>query len=320
MKTIPILLFAVFAPVCAGADDDVRSKVAGPGKAPALSKQINPDKDIYGIPFGTSEDEFIKAYGKPTGYVRLDGQDTAMLYGNSHAFIFEAGKLVGVRITHNLLDWKLMQGAAKRGMFSLNEPRWSLNNGIRQEMNRREVKEILSGKLRNESPFQFYYLTEKARVDLDFSHYTQEGEADEAYRVHGILVRQGAKEDSLAGIPAIPGVKTRARVKDALVMTEGMGTIGVTLGPGDGEGLLDILSVIPQGPAEKAGVRAGWLIVSVDGVPTEGRSTPEVSQMIRGKPGTKVALELWNLQADKTNKVTITRESMVSQPKLEPKE
>jgi hypothetical protein len=310
MKTILILLFTLFAFVCARADDDVRSKVIGAGKAPALSRQINPDKDIYGIPFGTSEDEFIKAYGKPTGYVRLEGQDTAMLYGTTHA-----GKLVGVRITHNLLDWKLMQGTAQRGLF--NEPRWSLNNGIRQEMNRREVKEILSGKLRNESHFQFYYLTEKARVDLDFSHYTQEGEADEAYRVHGILVRQGPpKDDSLSGVPTTPGLKTRA--KDALVVTEGLGTIGVTLGPGDGEGLLDILSVLPRGAAEKAGIRPGWLIVSVDGVATEGRSTPEVTQMIRGKPGTKVTLELWNLESDKTNKVTITRESFVPQNK--PKE
>jgi len=316
MKTFCFLLLAVFAPAWARADDDVRSKVVGPGKAPAQSRQIDPDKAIYGIPFGTSEDDFIKAYGKPTGYVQLEDQETAMLYGSSHAFLFEKGKLVGVRITYNILDWKLTQGIASRGLF--NEQRWQLNNGIRQEMNRREVKAILGGKLLNDTPYQFYYRTEKARVDLDFSHFTQSGDDDEAYRVHGILVRQGAKEYSLPGIPSIPGRKDR--VKDSLLLAEGTGVIGVTLGPGDGEGLLDILSVIPNGPAEKAGVRAGSLIVSVDGIATEGRSTLEVSQMVRGKPGTKVTLELWNLQADKTNKVTLTREAPVSQPKLPPAE
>ena len=312
MKTFCFLLLAVFAPAWARADDDVRSKVVGPGKAPALSRQIDPDKAIYGIPFGTSEDDFIKAYGKPTGYVRLEDQDTALLYGISHAFLFEAGKLVGVRITHNVLDWKLTQGMMSKGLF--NEQRWSLNNGIRQEMNRREVRDILGEKLRNDTPYQFYYRTEKARVELDFSHFTQAGDDDEAYRVHGILVRQGAKEYSFPGIRSIPGRKDR--VKDAVLLAEGTGIIGVRLGPGDGEGLLEILSVIENSAAEKAGIRSGWLIVSVDGVATEGRSTLEVSQMVRGKPGTKVTLELWNLQADKTNKVTLTREAPVSQPKI----
>ena len=313
MKTMTILILAVFSLAWARADDDdVRSKVVGPGKSPALNRQIDPDKDIYGIPFATSEEEFIKAYGKPTGYVRLDGQETAMLFGNSHAFLFENGKLVGVRITYNILDWKLTQGLAQQGLF--NEQRWRLNNGIHQEMNRREVKEILGGKLQNDTPYQFYYRTEKARVDLDFSHYTQSGDDDEAYRVHGILVRQGSKDYSTPRIPFFPGKKALAT--DSSLLAEGMGAIGVILGPGDGEGMLEILSVLEKSAAEKAGVRAGSLIVSVDGVATEGRSMLEVSQMVRGKPGTKVTLELWNLQADKTNKVTLTREAPVPQRKL----
>lgn len=316
MKTFTFFLLIVLAPAWARAGDDVRSKVAGAGKASALSRQIDPDKDIYGIPFGTSEEEFIKAYGKPTGYVRLGDQETAMLYGNSHAFLFEDEKLVGVRITHNVLDWKLSQ---RGGLSFRSEQPWRLNNGIRQEMNRREVKSILGEKLRNDTPYQFYYRTEKARVELDFSHYTQEGDEEEAYRVHGIFVRQGQTETSPFGVPSIPG--RRARVTDSLPPpVPGMGMIGVRLGPGDGEGLLDILSVLKDSAAEKAGVRPGSLIVSVDGIPTEGKSTLEVSEMIRGKAGTKVTLELWNLQADKTNKVTVTREALPSQPKRPPAE
>ena len=39
--------------------------------------------------------------------MRLNGAETAMLYGKSHAFIFESGKLAGLRISANILGWKL---------------------------------------------------------------------------------------------------------------------------------------------------------------------------------------------------------------------
>ena len=41
-------------------------------------------------------------------------------------------------------------------------------------------------------------------------------------------------------------------------------------------------------PAAKAGIRAGDLIVSVDGVKTAGKKSPEVSEMLRGQAGTMV--------------------------------
>lgn len=68
--------------------------------------------------------------------------------------------------------------------------RWELPNGIRMEMNRAEVKKILGDKLKSERG-QYYYNSDKARVEIDFSQHVTEGEKDEAYKVFGIYIRQG---------------------------------------------------------------------------------------------------------------------------------
>lgn len=53
-----------------------------------------------------------------------------------------------------------------------------------------------------------------------------------------------------------------------------------------------ILSVFPGSPAEKAGIKAGDIIVSVDGLVTTGLPLSEVADIIRGEIGTSVILEL----------------------------
>src|SRR5262249_41501270 len=92
--------------------DDIRPKVADGKNETGLTRRIDPDKSIYGIPFGTREDDFIARHGKPTGYMRLGGAETALVYGKSHAFLFKSGSLVGIRITHYIMDWKLSNTSA----------------------------------------------------------------------------------------------------------------------------------------------------------------------------------------------------------------
>ena len=67
--------------------------------------------------------------------------------------------------------------------------------------------------------------------------------------------------------------------------------IGVTVGYDDPDGLL-LLSVEPDGPADKAGLKAGELIVSVDGTSMAGEGQNEGVALIQGDAGTKVSLEL----------------------------
>ena len=56
------------------------------------------------------------------------------------------------------------------------------------------------------------------------------------------------------------------------------------------EGSIIIESPIEGGPAQKAGVKMGDKIVSVDGKNIKGMSTPEVIDLIKGEPNTKIKL------------------------------
>ncbi len=67
-------------------------------------------------------------------------------------------------------------------------------------------------------------------------------------------------------------------------------------------------------PAQRAGVQAGDRIVSVDGKSTKGMSVSEVSNNLRGVPGTTVVLELEREGVAKPFKVEIVREDIHMDP------
>lgn len=166
---------------------DIRSKV-GPSSESSFTNIIDPDSGVYGTQWGSSEDEFIKNFGHPTGYIRLNGAETAMLYGKEHAFIFTASKLSGVRINRHLFDWKLSNSVPSQNRFDAIS--WQLPNGIRQQMNLADIKKILGEGLKTDRNRQRYFSTDKTSVELDFTHYPREGENDEAYKLVGIYIRQ----------------------------------------------------------------------------------------------------------------------------------
>ena len=67
-------------------------------------------------------------------------------------------------------------------------------------------------------------------------------------------------------------------------------------------------------PAQRAGVQAGDRILSVNGVSTEGQTVSEVSNNLRGVPGTTVVLELEREGVKKPFKVEIVREDIHLDP------
>jgi TonB family protein len=187
MKLIlAILLLTVSVSLNVGAQD-VRSKV-GPTSETSFTNIIDPDRSIYGAQWGTSEDEFIKKFGQPIGYIRLNGTDTVMLYGKEHAFTFTASKLSGVLITKIVFNWHLTQTALTRTAFD--DIKWQLSNGIRKDMNLADVKKILGNRLKTDDHSQRYFNTDKARVEIEFVRLTGEGEKDEAHRVFGVYIQQ----------------------------------------------------------------------------------------------------------------------------------
>jgi len=55
-------------------------------------------------------------------------------------------------------------------------------------------------------------------------------------------------------------------------------------------GTIEIADVLPNAPAEKAGVRPGDIFVEVDGVPTQGMNQTDLVTMVRGPAGTTVTI------------------------------
>ena len=71
---------------------------------------------------------------------------------------------------------------------------------------------------------------------------------------------------------------------------------------------IQVLSTIKGGPAEKAGIQAGDLIISVDGVEYKADDMTTASNNIKGEEGTKVTVEL--LRGAETVKYELTREKV----------
>jgi carboxyl-terminal processing protease len=71
---------------------------------------------------------------------------------------------------------------------------------------------------------------------------------------------------------------------------QSFGGVGLSIGIDDKTKELKVESVIDGGPAQKMGLQPEDRIVTVNGIPTKGKSLDQDSKMLRGKPGTVVRL------------------------------
>lgn len=63
-------------------------------------------------------------------------------------------------------------------------------------------------------------------------------------------------------------------------------------------------------PAQKSGLQAGDAILSVNGVDTHKKSTEQVSELLKGQPGTEVTLKIRRYGVDKPIEKTLKREKV----------
>lgn len=85
------------------------------------------------------------------------------------------------------------------------------------------------------------------------------------------------------------------------------GNIGIAIATRNAAGPLQIVSVFPGSPAEGAGVRTNWFIISVNGTNVVSKSSYVCMHMLHGPVGTSVILELADPKMNQTNRFTITR-------------
>lgn len=86
--------------------------------------------------------------------------------------------------------------------------------------------------------------------------------------------------------------------------------VGIVIDVDQNTKSLLVVQTIDGGPAEKSGLQAGDVILTVDGKPTQGLTTEQDSALIRGKAGTTVQLSVQRQGEPKPIDVTITRETI----------
>ncbi len=92
--------------------------------------------------------------------------------------------------------------------------------------------------------------------------------------------------------------------------TGSFGGVGLQLEPG--AGLVRVTSTVPDGPAARAGVLVGDVILQVDDRPLAGGALADVVSRLRGEPGTPVTLVL--RRADREFTLALTRDTIRTQP------
>jgi len=94
--------------------------------------------------------------------------------------------------------------------------------------------------------------------------------------------------------------------------TEGKGEMGASVSKRFGYAA--IISVVPGGPADKAGLENGDIIEAIESKSTHEMSLAEVNAELDGQPGSRVNLSIVRARRAEPQKVTITRDVIVLPP------
>ena len=84
------------------------------------------------------------------------------------------------------------------------------------------------------------------------------------------------------------------------------GGLGIEVGMEDG--FVKVIAPIDDTPAQRAGIKAGDLIIRLDDTPVKGMSLNDAVQRMRGAPGTEITLTVVREGEDKPLRITIVRD------------
>jgi carboxyl-terminal processing protease len=93
---------------------------------------------------------------------------------------------------------------------------------------------------------------------------------------------------------------------------DGKGGVGATISKRFGYAA--VISVVPGGPGDKAGLENGDIIEAIEGKSTHEMSLAEISAMLDGQPGSNITFSIVRARRAEPQKVTITREVVTLPP------
>ncbi|MDQ2695800.1 MAG: S41 family peptidase [Pseudomonadota bacterium] len=121
------------------------------------------------------------------------------------------------------------------------------------------------------------------------------------------LLLESAIRGMLAGLDPHSAYLNSDDFRDLQVGTSGeFGGLGIEVGMEDG--FVKVISPIDDTPAQRAGIRAGDLIIRLDETPVKGLTLPEAVKLMRGRAGTEITLTIVREGEDKPLQITVMRD------------
>ena len=126
-------------------------------------------------------------------------------------------------------------------------------------------------------------------------------------------VTDGALHGLLESLDANSSYLSAAEYKDYKAhKTQAKGDIGAAVSKRFGYAA--VVSVLPGGPADKAGLEASDIIEAIEGKSTREMSLAEVRNLLEGQPGSNVSVSVVRARRAEPQKIVITRDLVVIPP------
>ena len=118
---------------------------------------------------------------------------------------------------------------------------------------------------------------------------------------------ENAIRGMLTGLDPHSAYLDSEQFKELQVGTTGQfGGLGIEVGMEDG--FVKVIAPIDDTPAQRAGIKAGDLVIRLDDTPVKGMTLNDAVKIMRGKPGTSIELTIVREGLDKPLQIKITRD------------
>ncbi len=117
---------------------------------------------------------------------------------------------------------------------------------------------------------------------------------------------ENAIQGMLSGLDPHSGYLNQEAYQEIQIGTTGkFGGLGIEVGMDNG--FVKVIAPIDDTPAQRAGVKAGDLIVRLDDTPVKGMTLGDAVKIMRGDPGTSITLTIVRESEEKPLRITIVR-------------